>query len=163
MKSNLNYLFLFIVLVFAQVLLFNNLLIWGYVNIFFYIYFILVLPVRMSREWLVFLGFVLGLVIDLLSNTWGINTMATTLVAYLRPYLLRMVSSFEDQERIYPNYKSMGLNFWKYAVLMVLLHHGTLFALEAFSFKMAWVVLFKTLLSSLVTLVLVWTCERIRE
>jgi rod shape-determining protein MreD len=109
------------------------------------------------------IGFVLGLFIDIFSNTWGIHAMATTLIAYLRPYILRLVSTQEEQDRIMPRFRTMGMNYLKYIVLVIFIHHLMLFWLEAFSMSYFWLVLVKALVSSLITFVLVLTLEKIRK
>jgi hypothetical protein len=101
--------------------------------------------------------------IDVFSNTWGIHAMATTMIAFLRPYILRLVSTQEEQDRIMPRFRTMGVNYLKYIVLIVFVHHLMLFWLEAFSMVYFGMVLLKALVSSLITLVLVLTLEKIRK
>ena len=163
MKNVLEFLLWFLGLVFFQVLLFNNIQIAGVINPYLYIYFIIALPIHINRISLVGIGFALGIVIDMFSNTWGIHAMATTFVAYLRPYILRLISTQEEQDRIMPRFRTMGANYLKYIVLIVFIHHLLLFLLEVFSFKYFWLVLLKSLVSTLITIVLVLTLEKIRK
>lgn len=163
MKNVIEFISWFVGLVLLQVLLFNNLHIAGVINPFLYVYLIIALPIQMNRMLLLMIGFVLGLVIDVFSNTWGIHAMATTLIAYLRPYVFVLVSTQEELDRVIPRYRTMGVNYLKYIVVMVLVHHLMLFALEAFSFRYFWFVLLKALVSSVITLILVLTLEMIRK
>ena len=163
MKNAIEFLSWFIGLVIFQVLLFNNIQIASVINPFLYIYLIIALPIHIHRISLIMVGFVMGLIIDVFSNTWGIHAMATTLIAYLRPYILRLVSTQEDQDRIMPRFRTMGMNYLKYIVLIIFVHHLMLFWLEAFSMAYFWMVLLKALVSSLITLVLVLTLEKIRK
>jgi rod shape-determining protein MreD len=96
-------------------------------------------------------------VIDAFSNTWGIHAMGTTLIAFLRPYIFRIVATQEELDKVMPRFRTMGINYAKYVIFMVFIHHLTLFSLEAFSFKYFGIVLLKTLVSSLITLVLIFT------
>ena len=109
------------------------------------------------------MGFVLGLVIDVFSNTWGIHAMATTLIAFLRPYIFSLVLTQEELDRVMPRFRAMGANYLKYIVLMVFIHHLLLFSLEAFTFKYYWIVLLKTLVSALITILLILTLEKVRK
>ena len=163
MKNIVESLFWFIGLVLLQVLLLNNIQIAGVINPFLYIYFIIALPIHTNRISLVFIGFALGLVIDVFSNTWGIHAMATTLIAFLRPYIFRVVSIQEELDKVMPRFRTMGANYVKYIVLMVFIHHLFLFLLEAFSFQYFWIVFVKTLVSSLITIILIFTLEKVRK
>ena len=163
MKNVVEFLLWFLGLVLFQVLLFNNIQVAGVINPFLYVYFIIALPIHINRISLVGIGFVMGIVIDMFSNTWGIHAMATTFVAYLRPYILRLISTQEEQDRIMPRFRTMAGNYLKYIVLIVFIHHLSLFLLEAFSFKNIWLVLLKSLVSTLITIVFVLTLENIRK
>ena len=163
MKNIVESLFWFIGLVLLQVLLLNNIQIAGVINPFLYIYFIIALPIHTNRISLVFIGFALGLVIDVFSNTWGIHAMATTLIAFLRPYIFRVVSTQEELDKVMPRFRTMGANYVKYIVLMVFIHHLFLFLLEAFSFQYFLIVFVKTLVSSLITIILIFTLEKVRK
>lgn len=163
MKNIIDSLFWFVGLVLFQVLLFNNIEIAGVINPFLYIYFLIALPIHTNRISLVFIGFALGLVIDAFSNTWGIHAMATTLIAFLRPYIFRIVSTQEELDKVMPRFKTMGVNYVKYIVLMTFIHHLTLFTLEAFAFLYFGIILLKAVVSSLITIVLIFILERLRK
>lgn len=163
MRRYIEYILWFVGLVLAQVLLFNNVQIAGVINPFPYIYMLVALPTKTNRIGLLFTGFFIGLAIDVFSNTWGVHAAATTLAAYLRPYLFTLVATQEDREKTLPRYNTMHKAYIKYAVLMVLVHHLALFSLEAFSFSLFWLVLLKTIVSSAITLLLIFVLERIRR
>jgi len=112
----------------------------------------------------IMLGFFLGLSVDVLTNTPGMHAAATTLIAFLRyPTLLLFVSKEELSSRdIGENTLGNGA-FWKYAVLLVLLHHTTLFLLEAFSFSNSLLLLLKIPVCSLLTLLFIFAFERINR
>ena len=76
MNSWLRYFFLFIVVVFLQVTIGNNIHLLGVAIPFLYIYFIIRLPLSLSVNWTLTLAFILGLVIDIFSNTPGMNALA---------------------------------------------------------------------------------------
>jgi rod shape-determining protein MreD len=163
MKNVIEFLLWFVGLVLLQVLLLNNIKIAGVINPFLYVYLIIALPIHTNRISLIFTGFALGMVIDVFSNSWGIHAMATTLIAFLRPYVLRVVSTQEEMDKVMPRFRTMGVNYLKYIVLMVFVHHLMLFTLEAFSFHYFWIVLSKTLVSSIISIILILTLEKIRK
>ena len=77
-----------LVLVLLQVLLFNNIELAGLINPYFYVYIILIMPLSLNVSIQLLIAFFAGLIIDVFSNTWGMHAAATTLVAFIRPYLL---------------------------------------------------------------------------
>jgi len=90
------------------------------------------------------------------------NASATTLIAFLRYPTLRLFVSKEDlgSKNIGETTLANGA-FWKYIVLLVLIHHSTLFILEAFSFSNTLMLLLKIPVCSLLTLIFIFAFERI--
>ena len=70
----------FIFLVFIQVLVFRQMTVgWGdfnYVHVMIYPLFILLLPIRISDPLLIFLGFILGLTIDVFYTSYGVHALS---------------------------------------------------------------------------------------
>ena len=77
------YTLLFLVTVLLQIFLFDNLSVSIYLNPLIYIAFILLLPVDTPAVLLLFAGVAMGVVMDMLMGTAGINTMACVLMAFL--------------------------------------------------------------------------------
>ena len=67
-NNNLLNVFRFILLLFVQVFIFNNINLLGYINPFPYILFILLFPVNGNKSLLLLSSFTLGLLIDIFSN-----------------------------------------------------------------------------------------------
>lgn len=154
----------FVGLTLAQVMLLNNLSLFGLATPFIYVYFVLVMDKDVNRIALMAMSFAMGLVIDVFSNTPGVNAGALVFVAFLRPILLRLFSPREEFENFEPGIYTLG--FWpfvRYAFVVVLFHHTVLFFLEAFSFVHIEFLLFRVLCSTFLTLVLVMTIEFVRH
>lgn len=151
------YSFLFVILVFFQVTVFNNVVLHGLITPFPYIIFILLLPISMGRVSILFLSFLMGLTIDLLIGTGGINAAASVLIAYLRPFILKTLlteSKFEDIDS--PSITRLGiLPFLLYAFVLALIHHLVLFFIDVYTFQYFFYIFFKSLLSSILTSLLV--------
>lgn len=81
----------FVVLVLAQVLILNNIHFLRVATPFLYLYFILKLPVGISRTNVVFFSFLIGLVIDIFSNTPGMHAFACTLAGFIRHPLIQLL------------------------------------------------------------------------
>lgn len=156
MINLLKYGFMFIVLVLVQVLIFNQVHFSGYLNPFIYILFVMLLPVDTPRYLLLVSGFLLGLVIDVFSNSLGMHAAATTFIAFIRPFVLRSISSREEDRHEYPGLKQNSLAwFFYYAFIMVFSHHFIFFFLEFFTFSHFLTTLLRIALSTLFTVVLI--------
>jgi hypothetical protein len=104
-----------------------------------YIYFlyILWLPLGISRFWLLLLAFIFGLTLDYFTGTPGLHAAPCVAIAFLRPFLLKLLLAQETAEagNIEPGNKSMGwAPFITYAVLLILLHHSYLVLIEWLQF-----------------------------
>lgn len=126
----------FVVLLLLQVLVFNHVHIFGFATPMPYVYFILILPNSTPRWLYVLLGFVLGLLIDLFTNTPGMAAASLCLVGLVAPWLLKAFSPSErDDDTLEPSIKSMEWGgFMRYTIIAVLIHCLCFFILEAFSF-----------------------------
>ena len=79
----------FVVLVFLQVLLLNNVNLAGYINPYLYILFIILYPLDGNKGLLIFLSFLLGLCIDIFEDSGGVHAAACAFIAYIRPVVLK--------------------------------------------------------------------------
>ena len=150
-----------VVFVLLQVLVMNNIHLFGIVVPFIYLYVILKLPVDVSRSNIVLISFIVGLVIDIFSNTFGMHAAACTLAGFVRtPLLERFVDIREVPEGSIPSYRLFGLGrFLRYMVLLVLIHHVALFVIESFTFFQPLLMITRILSSMLFTLLLIFILE----
>ena len=163
MPTVLQNIFRFVLLVLFQVLVLNNIQFLGYINPYLYILFILTLPVQLPRWFLLILAFILGLTIDAFSNTIGMHAFATVFVAFFREGIIKLFTNIEEGNNPTPSFHTFGVSAYiKYVVLMVIIHHTTLFILEAFSFSNFWIMLAKIILSSFVTILLILGIQSIK-
>jgi rod shape-determining protein MreD len=143
----------FILLVFLQVLVFDNFHFNGYINPYIYVLFVLLLPFETPPWLLLISAFLIGFSIDLFSETMGMHTAASVFMAFCRPAILRMVSSSKDYEvGINPGIKDLGINwFLNYTLFLVFLHHLAYFYLEVFSFHEFFYTFSRVIISTLFT------------
>lgn len=156
-RDLLKYTIMLVVLVLLQVLLLNNIQFSGYINPYMYVLFILLLPFETPRYLLLLLGFFLGLLVDIFSNTPGFHASATTFLAFLRPYTISLISPRDTIEvNTPPRLKFMGIGwFLRYTLILVLAHHLFLFFVEAFTFNGFIHTLIRSLLSTAFTSILI--------
>jgi rod shape-determining protein MreD len=163
MRITAKYIVRFILLVLVQVLILNNVKFLGFINPYLYILFIITLPISTPRVFLLLIAFVLGLSIDIFSNTPGVHAFATVFAAFMKAPLIRLFAPRDSYDYVEPSMQTFGMNqFVKYAVLMVFIHQIALFAVEAFSFQNVGLLILKILLNSIFTLLLLLSIERFK-
>lgn len=147
---------MFVSLVLVQVLIFNQVQFSGFFNPYVYVLFIILLPLSTPRYAVLILAFLLGLTIDVFSNSLGVHSAATVFAAYLRPLVIRIISNREDDKSDYPGLNQNKLTwFISYVLLMVLLHHTVLFYLEVYTFANFLNTLYRVILSSLFSIIII--------
>lgn len=161
LSRGIGYIIRFALLAFAQVMILNNVHLNGLFNPYIYPLFILLLPFE-TPPWLVLIiGFCCGMVIDLYSISLGLHAAATTVVAFLRPYmikLLRPAAGYQPEDK--PTIASMGfLWFIVYATVLIFMHHLVFFMIETLSFNQFLFVLSKIAVSTSVSLALIITLQ----
>ena len=144
----------FVVLILAQVFIFDNIHLFGFINPFIYILFLVLFPVRVNSLQFLFLGFLLGLTMDFFSDTGGIHAAACLVVAYLRPMFLRFSFGVSIEYNSIKISNTPGGGRLTYISLMVLTHHLVLFFLEFFNISHTLLILKSALFSGIFTTLL---------
>lgn len=150
---------MFVLLVLLQVMVLNQISFLGYAVPFLYIYFIIKLPIGMNRSLVVFLGFVLGFIIDIFCNTPGMNAAATTFAAFVRNPTQKLFFSVDDYKEQTPRLSLLRGTFIKYAVAVTLVHTTALVSVESFSYVSILTILLRIILSTLITSILIFALE----
>ena len=148
--------FLFFALL--QGLIFNNFDFFDIYDPYVCLVFIITFPTKVNKITFMMISFVFGFTLDLYSNSLGINTAACLSIAFLRSYILNFVfGSFYDPHgiKLIKNYvlESTFSQKFLYITAIILIHHLILFSLETFSFKFISLILFKTLITFLISLI----------
>jgi len=147
----------FISLVLLQGLILTNVNLFnGNMLPYFYIYFILMLPLRSSPVLVLILSFAMGICIDIFYNTVGMHASASLVIGFLRYFLIRTLAPRDSYDLLdRPTIYSMGLGWYlRYAIILVVIHHLWLLSVDAMGAYNLLTVLKKTVLSSIFTFVL---------
>ena len=118
--------------------------------------FIMLLPFETGTFTLMILGFSLGLLIDIFSNTYGLHASSLLLMAYMRPIIFKFYGPREGYDPLKePSIFDMG-NRWFIFVFgfLLLFHHLWYFMVEIFRFDQFLLVLQKTLFSVVISYLL---------
>ena len=134
-KITLQLMLITLILILAQVIVLNHVCLWGVAVPMAFIYVILRLPLTLHLNYVLTFSFLLGLIIDIFSDTQGMNALACTIIAVLRKPVLRLYVLREDElGDLMPSMHSLGsAAYIKYTVTMSLIYCVLIFAIEAFS------------------------------
>ncbi len=131
-----------------------QILFFSYTLCFVYIGYILMLPIAIKPIPLMLISLCFGLLMDSFFYTAGMNAFACVLIAYIRPYILNVLTpagGYDASAEISISY--MGFVwFIKYAALLIFIHHFLLFSMEAWNIKFIVGVFIRTIFSTLFTL-----------
>lgn len=143
----------FLVLILFQVLVLDNVLMGGYLNPYVYVLFIILMPFETPRWLILVTAFLLGVSVDLFTNTLGMHAAASVFMAFLRPWVLSIFAPRDGYEPdTFPRVFYYGFSwFLRYSVVMVFLHHAALFFIEAFHFQDFLSTLLRVILSTALT------------
>ena len=152
-KSVFSYIFMFVILVLIQVLLMNHIVLFDSAVCFIFIYFLLKLPISVSPNLMLTLGFLIGLAVDILSDTPGLNALCCTVLASLKRPVFFAYEQHDDQKRnVSPSIGTMGFfNFCKYIFSMAAIYCLLAFFVEFINFSDVVGILIKAGASTLFT------------
>ena len=144
----------FILLVLSQVLIFNQMNIWGFINPMVYVIFLYWYPLRENVSVFLIISFLLGFSIDLFSDTLAIHSIAISSIAFIRPLLIRFCfgANFDVQYFTYMN--TTSLQRITFLGLLIFLHHVIFYSLELFSFSHILLILKKIIFTGAVTFII---------
>ena len=107
------------------------------------------------------LSFLMGLVIDIFSNTPGMYALASVSVAFVRRTFIALVLQRGNEEvSLVPSFRSFGSGYFSiYAFCVIFLFCILVFIIEAFSFFTPLILVLRILSSTLLTFILILALE----
>lgn len=118
---------------------------------------ILLLPLEIAPWLVLIIAFTLGWMIDIVDQTGGLHAGATTLMAFARPFVLKMVvpkTGYDDEHSIEPEIIEWQ-RFLIYMSILIFCHHLYLFWLEAGRFKDFFSALMNTLVTGIQSVIII--------
>ncbi len=144
----------FLLLVLVQVLVFNRLNFFGFINPMVYLLFLYWYPIKENRNLFITLGFLLGFVIDFFSDTMALHAAATLTIAYIRPTIMRFVFGVNYEFQSFKLSNSTRIQQFTFLALLVIAHHTIFFTLEIFSLSNFLLILKKVVFNGVASLIL---------
>ena len=146
----------YVVVMLLQVLLFDQLQLLGICHPYIYILCLLMMPITLPHSIDMIIGAVAGLIMDIFCNSLGIHMASCILIMFIRPYLIGSIVNDKDRLNEQISLRAIGLEaLLKYVIILVLLHHLTLFSLAAWSWHHIGFVLLETVVSSAITIAVI--------
>jgi hypothetical protein len=146
----------FVIFAFLQAMVFNQLNIGFGIHLMIQPLYIMLLPFELTVIPMMGIAFLMGLVIDIISNTYGLNTSSLVLMAYLRPIVFKFYGPREGYDPLKePTSQDMGTSWFTvvYGILLGL-HSFWFFLLEIFELGRIGFILQKTIFSGLLSFLL---------
>lgn len=152
---------LMLVLIPAQAVIFNNMVLYNVAVPLVFIYIIISLPVTLSTNLSLTIGFLTGLAVDIFSDTQGVNALACTVLAFVRKPVYHLYMSLDDDlAGMRPSLRTMGYGpYMKYLLTMTLLYCMLAFAIEAFQFHNFKLMLLRILCSTVFTFIIIYAID----
>jgi len=144
----------FIILILAQVAFFDKINFLGYINPYPYILFIILYPVNANKNGLLLASFLLGLTMDMFNNSGGVHAASCVTLAYLRPSFFKFAFGLSYEYQTVKINERLTPERFSFILISILTHHIVFFLLEIFRFSFFWNILFRTVLSTIFTLLL---------
>lgn len=157
-KSIFNLTILFFVLLLAQVVICNNICLFNVAVPIVFIYFIIRLPLTLNINIVLTISFLMGLIIDMFSDTQGMHALSCTILAFTRKNIFRLYIPREEEIADGEvSIKSVGfIPYFKFLLTIVLTYCFLIFTIEAFSFfnimRLISQIIFSTILSFVIIL-----------
>lgn len=144
----------FILLLAAQIIIFNKFNLFGFINPYPYVLFLFLYPVNSNKNAFLLASFFLGLTLDFFSDSGGVHAASCVVLAFIRPQIFKFAFGLSYE------YQTVKLNDvltperFSFILVSVLIHHMVLFFLEIFELGLIFEILFRTVLSGIFTIIL---------
>ncbi len=148
----------FVILLLIQALILNNIQLTSLgISPHLYILFILLLPFEVPPWGALLLSFFMGLLVDIFDDTLGLNTSASVLAAYFRPYILQIIAPRDGYESgTNPNISYFGFAwFLKYSGLIIFFHQFIYYLVDMFTFIDFHITILKILIGTIFTTLII--------
>ena len=153
-----------LVLLIVQALVLNNSHLFGFATPLLYVYTVICMRRNFPRWAALVISFLLGLGIDIFSNTPGVASASMTLLSAVRPALLALFVPRDSSPELVPSFSSLGTaRFVYYTMMMVIIYCVVFFSLEMFTIfnVLYWA---ESILGSMaLTVVLILVMENVRR
>ncbi|MGK4566071.1 rod shape-determining protein MreD [Flavobacterium sp. 3HN19-14] len=144
----------FILLLAAQVVIFNHMEFSNYLNPYPYVLFIILYPVNGNKFGLLLASFFLGLIVDCFMDSGGVHAAACLTLAYLRPTFFKFSFGVSYEYQTVKINDRLTPERFSFILISVVTHHFVLFLLEIFSVSLFWNMALRQIFSTIFTIII---------
>ena len=149
------------VIVLSQLLIFNHINLFGTLDTFIYVSLFILYKTTYDKTYLILFGFVVGLIIDLSFQTYGVHTLASITVCYLKKTIekysfgvnstlpLAMIRGTKLTDRV------------TYFFLIIFIHSLIYFSLIFFKFEFTLTILLYSFINSIINFMIIWIISKL--
>lgn len=142
----------FILLLVAQVVIFNEMTFLGFIP-FPYILFIILYPVDGNKLGLLASAFALGIIMDMFCNSGGVHAASCLVLAYSRPAIFKFSFGLSYEYQTIRINDVLTPERFSFILISVIIHHFTLFVLEVFKISNILDIFIRTISSTVFTII----------
>ena len=149
------------IIILSQLLIFNHMNLFRILNPFIYVSLFIIYKTSYDKTFLIFYGFLVGLIIDLSLQTYGTHTLASITVCYLRERIEKYsfgVNSILPFAMIRGTQITNRITFF---FLIIFLHSIIYFSLIFFKFEFILTIFLYTLINSIVNFIIIWIVSKL--
>ena len=132
MSKEIKYIILLPLFLFVQIYILNEVMFASYINPYLYLIILLVMPFKTQKWFLLIYAFILGLSVDIFSDTLGMHSTACLIIALLKPSITKITiphNIIEENDELIT--QKIGIkSFVLLTSILVFIHHLILFVLE---------------------------------
>ena len=164
MARLVNRLVMFVALLLAQVLVLNHVWLMNVATPLLYVYFAITFPRNTEKGEVLVWCFILGLLVDIFSNTPGLAAGSLTLIGMIQTYLVELFVPRDSAENLDVSAATLGWGkFSMLSSILILIYCLLFFILEAFNFFDWQLWLLRAVCSAALTLGLMLAIESLRS
>lgn len=142
-------------LILLQSLIFDQINLFGFSNPMVYVLLFITYRFNLDQFNFILIGFAVGLILDLLTQTAGGHTIASLSIVFLRPVIIRFAlgSNYDIPNAIYTGVR--WPNRMLYILLMLLIHQLIFSLIAFFSLAHFWTVIQYTIVNTIFSFILI--------
>ena len=155
---------MFVALLLAQVLVLNHVWLMNVATPLLYVYFAITFPRNTEKGEVLVWCFILGLLVDIFSNTPGLAAGSLTLIGMIQTYLVELFVPRDSAENLEVSAATLGWGkFSMLSGILILIYCLLFFILEAFNFFDWQLWILRAVCSAVLTLLLMLAIESVRS
>ena len=155
---------MFVALLLAQVLVLNHVWLMNVATPLLYVYFAITFPRNTEKGEVLVWCFILGLLVDIFSNTPGLAAGSLTLIGMIQTYLVELFVPRDSAENLEVSAATLGWGkFSMLSGILILIYCLLFFILEAFNFFDWQLWILRAVFSTVLTLLLMLAIESVRS